>query len=375
MSFLGSAASAQPRTLPAAAVGWMQSCSWPFDLKIAPCPGKETQVLSTVGTYHVVDSHTLGQTTRVIFSGGPKLVGDTVRAKREDFKARFEHLRGIWLTEPRGTVSAFGLLLVPSNVADFGAIFIGSTTYEEMCGHATIGLAATLAAVGTLQAGKDDGFTLETPAGVVTVKIKWNDDGSFGGARLYNVPSYVFGDPLVVDTSLGSISVDLVHSGMIYALVDASRLSLDLTSENLPAVMDAGTKLKDEIFAAFATREDLRHQGLHGVLFYEEQPDEDGSCSAKHVLVVGPQRYDRSPCGTGTAARLTHLIHQGRIKEGGVYRAFNLHGSNFTARPATNDNGRITAEVEGTAYIMAFSNLVVEKSDPFVQGFRSRFWK
>ncbi|WP_287204701.1 proline racemase family protein [Mesorhizobium sp.] len=332
-------------------------------------------MLSTVGTYHVVDSHTLGQTTRVIFSGGPKLAGTSVREKREDFKARFEHLKGIWLTEPRGTVSAFGLLLVPSQVADFGAIFMGTTTYEDMCGHGTIGLAATLVALGTLQAGRDDGFTLEVPAGVVSVKVLWNEDGSFSGAKLYNIPSYVYGDPLLVDTTFGQVTVDLVHSGMIYALIDAGKLSLTLEPDNLPTIINTGVTLKDEIFAAFSTREDLTSQGLHGVLFYEEEPDHDGSCSSKHVLVVGPQRYDRSPCGTGTAARLTHLVQQGRIKEGGAYRAFNLHGSNFTARPAKMADGKITAEVEGTAHIMAFSNLVVEKTDPFVSGFRSRFWK
>lgn len=332
-------------------------------------------MLSTVGTYHVVDSHTLGQTTRVIFSGGPKLVGKSVREKREDFKARFEHLKGIWLTEPRGTVSAFGLLLVPSQVADFGAIFMGTTTYEEMCGHGTIGLAATLAALGTLQAGRDNSFTLEVPAGIVTVKILWNDDGSFRCAKLYNVPSYVYGDPFVVDTSFGDLTVNLVHSGMIYALVDAKKLSLELSPDNLPTLVNTGVKLKEEIFAAFPMREDLKSQNLHGVLFYEEEPDQDGACTSKHLLVVGPQRYDRSPCGTGTAARLTHLIHQGRIKDGGVYRAFNLYGSNFTARPAKIEDGKVTAEVEGTAHIMAFSNLVVEKTDPFVQGFRSRFWK
>ncbi|RUY02859.1 hypothetical protein EOA25_20835, partial [Mesorhizobium sp. M2A.F.Ca.ET.040.01.1.1] len=282
-------------------------------------------------------------------------------------------LKGIWLTEPRGTVSAFGLLLVPSQVADYGAIFMGTSSYEEMCGHGTIGLAATLAALGTLQAGRDDSFTLEVPAGVVSVKILWNEDGSFRGAKLYNVPSYVYGDPLVVDTTFGRITADLVHSGMIYALVDARKLSLALDPDNLPTVVDTGAKLKEEIFAAFSTREDLKSQGLHGVLFYEEEPDNDGSCTSKHVLVVGPEAYDRSPCGTGTAARLTYLIQQGRIKEGGAYRAFNLHGSNFTARLAKIEDGKITAEVEGTAHIMAFSNLVVEKTDPFVQGFRSRF--
>lgn len=332
-------------------------------------------MLSTIATFNVVDSHTLGQTTRVILSGGPKLQGNTVREKREDFKKRFEHLKGIWLTEPRGTVSAFGLLLVPSQVADFGAIFMGTTTYEEMCGHGTIGLAATLAAIGTLRAGHEDSFTLEAPAGIVTVKMVWNDDGSFKGAKLYNVPSYVQGDPLLVDTCFGKVTVDLVHSGMIYALVDAKKLMLDLTSDNLAVAIETGVKLKEEIFAAFKGREDLKSHGLHGVLFYEEEPDEDGSCTSKHLLVVGPQRYDRSPCGTGTAARLTHLIHQGRIKDGGAYRAFNLHGSNFTARPAKIEDEKVTAEVEGTAHIMSFSNLVLEKSDPFVQGFRSRFWK
>ncbi|MDX0741202.1 hypothetical protein GOD71_27275 [Sinorhizobium medicae] len=334
----------------------------------------ENNVLNIAASFHVVDSHTLGQTTRVIFSGCPRLKGESVLEQREDFERRFDHLRGIWLAEPRGNVSAFGLLLVPSRTADYGAIFLARDGYVDMCGHASIGLAATLAAIGTLGAGRDESFTLEVPAGVVTVGVLWNDDGSFRSAKLYNVPSYVLGAPLEVDTArCGTLSVDLVHSGMIYALIDAKKLGLDLSAEGLPKANEIGNLLKKEIFAAFSTREDLCTQSLHAVLFYDEEPDEGGVCTAKHLLVVDQQRYDRSPCGTGTAARLTHLVHQGRVRADGAYRAFNIFGNNFTARPAKIEGNKITAEIEGTAHIMSFSNLILQKSDPFVKGFVSKF--
>jgi proline racemase len=334
---------------------------------------KEYSMLKTLATFHAVDSHTLGQTTRVIMSGGPRLNGETILEQREDFKAKHEHLRGIWLAEPRGLVAAFGLLLAPSKSADYGAIFMARDGYLEMCGHATIGLAATLAALGSLQAGRDESFTLEVPAGIVTVRLVWNADGTFRAARITNVPSYVVGDPVLVASSFGELQVDLVHSGMIYALVNARDLGLDLSAEGLASANRIGITLKKEIVDAFATREDLAGSKLHAILFYDDMPDQDGSPAARHLLIVDNQRYDRSPCGTGTAARLTHLVKHGRVGENGSYKAFNIFGNSFDARPVRIEGAQITAEIEGTAHIVAFSNLVLEEQDPFMRGFVSRF--
>jgi proline racemase len=268
-----------------------------------------------------------------------------------------------------------GLVLVPSRVADYGAIFISSYVYLDMCGHATIGLARTLAANGQLAAGRDDSFTLETPAGVVTVILNWNADGSFASARLINVPSLALDRPLLVQSAaFGSISVDLVYSGMWYALVDAAPLGLTLDVDHVSHNLSVGSALRREIAAASAALPELKGATAPSVLLYRDHPAEGFAAAADHMLVLDVNKFDRSPCGTGTAARLAQLVRSGKVDSSGAYRASNLLGTAFTARPVSIDpvTGSVTAEIEGTAHISAFSTLVVEQSDPLVAGFLPR---
>ena len=127
-------------------------------------------------SFSVVDSHTAGHPTRVIFSGIPALKGETVKAQRDDFSARHDGLRGLLLHEPRGHAAMVGAVMVPSRVADYGVFFISSYIYLDMCGHGTIGLAKTLAVTGQV-APCTPRFSLETPAGLVEVELSWDGDG------------------------------------------------------------------------------------------------------------------------------------------------------------------------------------------------------
>ncbi|WP_244521629.1 proline racemase family protein [Bradyrhizobium sp. DOA9] len=316
-------------------------------------------------SFSVIDTHTVGHPTRVILSGIPPLNGRDVLEKREDFSRRFDHLRGLLLHEPRGHAAMFGLVPVPSSKADYGAIFISSYSYLDMCGHGTIGLAKTLVSTGEIPSGRES-FTLETPAGVITVGLIWDSSGRLKHVRLRNVPSYVGIEGLEVDSAqFGKIRVDIAYGGVWYALVEANHLGLRLRPENVTSLLQTGYKLKQEIAEAIKRHPDSVGATSPSVLFYEEL----SALEATHFLVLELNKFDRSPCGTGTSARLAQLAHRGRITADGVYTARNILGVPFEARIAERQPAAIVPEIQGIAHLVAQSTILLETDDPLSAGF------
>ena len=327
-------------------------------------------MLNLATSFSVIDSHTAGHPTRVILSGIPRLKGDSVLAQREDFRTRFDSLRPLLLHEPRGHAAMVGLVPVPSTVANYGAFFISSYVYLDMCGHGTIGFAKTLASTGQIAPEHGDSFTLETPAGVVTVGLIWAEDGTLSAVRMRNVPSFVGITDLAVELDgFGTVKADIVYGGMWYALVDASRLGLDLVPERASELMRIGSALKQAIKEAVADRRELAGAVAPSVLFYTDTAPGE----AVHFLVLESNKFDRSPCGTGTAARLAMLTERGGLGPDGTYRARNILGVDFLARVAERTpDGSIVAEIEGIAHLSAYSTIVLEKDDPLARGFLCR---
>ncbi|WP_256750042.1 proline racemase family protein [Mesorhizobium sp. Mes31] len=323
--------------------------------------------------FSVIDSHTAGHPTRVILSGVPQLAGSSVRDKRDHFRQRFDHLRPALLHEPRGHAAMVGLVPVASDVADYGAFFISSYVYLDMCGHGTIGFARTLAFTGQISAETGDSFTLETPAGIVTVHLIWNEHGSLDRVRIANVPSYVGLEHLsVVVEELGAVDAAIVYAGMWYALVDAAPLGLELVPDSASTLMRAGARIKDAIKAATQDMPLFAGAAAPSVLFY----DADSENSATHFLVLESNKFDRSPCGTGTSARLTFLLEKGLIGPDQTYHARNILGIPFEARlqQRVRAEGRdaMIVEIEGAAFITSTQTIFFEKGDPLSQGFLCR---
>ncbi|MCB8882079.1 proline racemase family protein [Acidisoma cellulosilytica] len=330
-------------------------------------------MLTTDGTYTVIDSHTAGHPTRVILSGVPRLAGDTVLAMRDNFRDRHDHLRARLLHEPAGHAAMVGLVPVPSDRADYGAFFISSYVYLDMCGHATIGYAKTLAATGAIAAPLES-FTLETPAGVVTVGLRWAPDGSLDRAIIRNVPCYVGYERVDVALPDGrKVRADLAFGGIWYAIVDAAPLGLTLDDTNASAAMALGATIKRALGDALAGLDPAKGgASVPSVLFYQET----GPHRARHLLVLAENKFDRSPCGTGTSARMALLAHRGEIDDATTYIADNLLGVSFRARIAARvvEHGQpaIIPEIEGQAFITAFSTIVKEAGDPLTAGFLCR---
>jgi proline racemase len=324
-------------------------------------------------SFPFVDTHTAGHPTRVILGGVPQLAGRNVLEKRQDFERRFDALRSSLLHEPRGHAAMVGLIPVPSDIADFGAIFISSYVYLGMCGHGTIGYAKTLAFNGVLSPSTGDRFSLETPAGVVDVGLEWDATGGLSSVSLTNIPAYMGVEGLEVAVEgVGSLKVDIIYSGMWYALVSADQLGLPLDADNVSACLAAGWKIKQAIAALTDGRPEMRGLPAPSVLFFSDI----GHNASRQFLVLAPNKYDRSPCGTGTCARMVQLLTRGELSEADTYRAENILGVPFTAKlVGKSDIAGATGYsimVRGEAFVSAQGTIYLEEGDPLLGGFLGR---
>ena len=314
-------------------------------------------------TFQVIDTHTAGHPTRAIMGGLPPLNGGSVLARRDDFKNRLDHLRGRLLHEPRGHAAMVGAVMTESTVADFGAFFVSSYVYLDMCGHATIGLARTLVATGQVELGDEpSSFTLETPAGIVTVTVTRAQDGAVT-ASILNVPSYVERENFkCVVPEVGTVDATIVCCGGRFILVDATAHGIAIEPENGSAFCRLGLAIKQAANTVLA-------EAAGSVLFY---CDLDRT-HARHLVALEANKFDRSPCGTGSSARLAALHAKGRLDVGETFQAESVLGLRYRCRIEETiehkGHAAIRPRVDGEAWLSAFSTLVVEDNDPLANGF------
>ncbi|MFK0692114.1 proline racemase family protein [Mesorhizobium sp. IMUNJ 23033] len=320
--------------------------------------------MRTSRLFTVIDSHTAGHPTRTVTAGIPPLRGHSVREQRDDFRAVHDGLRGLLLHEPRGHAAMAAAVPVLSREADQGLFFIFSYMYADMCGHATIGYIASLAATGALPAGFElTGMSIETPAGIIHVTGTF-EAGQLTSVVLRNVPSYLASADVTVEAEdLGTVTCDIAYGGITYALVDASQVDLPFDINHASRWCRAGIAIKQALNAASS------HPQVDSVLFHNAI--EGG---ARHLVILASNKFDRSPCGTGTSARLAQLHARGKLTTGAPYRAENILGVPFTAKVVEVAQGKdgqpaVIPEVRGMAHISAFSTLVLEVDDPLSAGF------
>jgi proline racemase len=320
--------------------------------------------MRTSRLFTVIDSHTAGHPTRTVTSGIPPLRGETVLAQRDDFRENHDGLRSLLLHEPRGHAAMMAAIPVPSRIADQGLFFVSSYVYLDMCGHATIGYIASLAATGALPASFEaKGMSIETPAGVIHVNGVFQE-GQLTAVVLRNVASYVtFSDVEVATSAHGAVRCDIAYSGITYALVDAERFDLPFDVQHANKWCGIAMDIKAALNAA------SKEHGVGSVLFYKTI--EGG---ARHLVILAGNKFDRSPCGTGTSARLAQLHKRSQIEIGAPYRAENILGVAFQGKvlaTTTSADGRaaVVPEIHGMAHISAISTLILDANDPLPNGF------
>jgi 4-hydroxyproline epimerase len=303
----------------------------------------------------IIDSHTGGEPTRVVLDGGPALGNGPLSEQRDRFARDFDAFRCAIVNEPRGSDVLVGALLVPPHATDCtaGVIFFNNVGVLGMCGHGTIGLIATLAYLGRIRAGD---HRLDTPVGVVTATL--HPDGSVSVA---NVPSQRKAKGVRLEVpGIGPVIGDVAWGGNWFFLVEEHPWSLDLN--NVEVLTDVTWRIRQAANAQGYP--EIDHVELFG-------PARAGGHSRNFVLCPG-KAYDRSPCGTGTSAKLACLAADGKLAEGDPWVQESILGSTFTGRFRWSNRatGEVIPTVTGSAHVTAEATLILSESDPFCWGIR-----
>jgi len=323
-----------------------------------------------------VDSHTGGNAERVVVAGAPPVPGETMLEKLKYVRDHWDHLRTLLVHEPRGHSNMFVSLLTPPTVseADFGVIYLEPGGYATMCGHGTIAICTVLVETGLVPAREPvTDIVLDTPAGVVRTKVAVKD-GLAESVTIQNVPSFLYKADVEVDVpGVGQVKADIAYGGNFYAILPAESVGLQITAEHANEIISYGTR----IWQAVNEQVDIHHPEepeIDCVNYVEfSAPATNPAATLKNAVVVPPAGIDRSPCGTGTSAKMATLYARGQLGLDEEFVHESIIGSLFYGRLiAETKVGPYTAVVptiRGNAYIMGFQQFVLDPRDPFPAGF------
>jgi 4-hydroxyproline epimerase len=311
---------------------------------------------SAVQSIRVIDSHTGGEPTRLVMAGGPELGDGPLDGRARLFQERFDSYRSAIVNEPRGSDTVVGALLCRPHRADcrFGVIFFNNVGYLGMCGHGTIGLVASLAHAGQLAPGA---CRIDTPVGPVDAELHADGTISVG-----NVPSFRKVRQVVVEVpGAGRVKGDIAWGGNWFFLVGEHGERIEL--QNVEALTDLTWRIRQAINAQGYPEVD------HVELFSSSANE---SADSRNFVLCPGKAYDRSPCGTGTSAKLACLAADDELEEGAAWVQESILGSAFTARYRWLDraSGKIAPTITGRAHISSEATLHLDPSDPFCWGIR-----
>ncbi|MFI6759997.1 proline racemase family protein [Micromonospora sp. NPDC050417] len=325
---------------------------------------------------HAVDSHTEGMPTRVITGGVGVLPGETMFERKRLFEQDRDGLRRLLMFEPRGHSAMSGAILQPPTRpdADFGVLFIEVSGLLPMCGHGTIGVATVLVESGMVPVVEPvTTVRLDTPAGLVTVDVAVRD-GRAAGVTIRNVPSFLLAadQEVQVGDGIGTVRYDMAFGGNFYAIVQAESLGLQVEPATVPELIRRGLK----IMAAIEEQAPPVHPTNPGIDDCRHvqivQPGQDGA-DARNAVVIHPGWVDRSPCGTGTSARMAQLHARGLLALDSDFVNESPVGTRFTGRlvgtTTVGDLPAVLPTVTGRAWITGTAQYLLDPDDPFPEGF------
>ncbi|HJV01897.1 MAG TPA: 4-hydroxyproline epimerase [Burkholderiaceae bacterium] len=309
-------------------------------------------------TISIIDSHTGGEPTRLVTAGGPELGTGPLSERLAILRREHDTFRSAVVCEPRGSDVLVGALLCAPHAPDCaaGVIFFNNVGYLGMCGHGTIGLVASLAYMGRIGAGR---HRIDTPVGVVEAQL--HEDGS---VTVDNVPAWRSRHAVMVDVpGYGPVTGDVAWGGNWFFLV--ADHGQQLRVDNVDQLTSYTVAVRNAVAQAGVTGDDGAEID-HIELF---APSRTGADSQNFVLCPG-KAYDRSPCGTGTSAKLACLAADGKLAEGALWRQESIVGSVFEGRYRRAADGRVLPSIRGQAWVNAQSTLILDPSDPLVWGIR-----
>ncbi|WP_088342026.1 4-hydroxyproline epimerase [Robiginitalea sediminis] len=328
--------------------------------------------------FKCIDGHTAGNPVRVVAEGGPALQGADMAERRQHFLREFDWIRKGLMFEPRGHDMMSGSIFYPpaDPQNDLGILFIETSGCLPMCGHGTIGSITIGIEEGLIQPRVPGEVRLETPAGLVHIRY-----GQRGGkvewVSLTNVPSFLAAEKLPLATeALGEIKVDVAYGGNFYAIIEVQPGFEGLQEYTASSLIRMSREIRRQINEAYPDRFihplDPRIRDVSHVLWTGQTLSE--KATARNAVFYGDNAIDRSPCGTGTSARMAQWAHQGKLKEGDLFVHESYIGSVFEGRIAgTTSLGVVPAiipEIRGSAWVHGYNTLIIDSDHPFPEGFQ-----
>ena len=322
-----------------------------------------------------IDSHTQGEPTRLVIGGLGAMPGGTMREKREYFENRYDPIRKLLTCEPRGHrgIMAAAVTEPVSPDGRFGLFYMDARRYPYLCGHATIGAVVSLVDTGVLAVDEGDNcITVDTPSGPMDAHTRIRD-GRVESVAIEMVPSFVYATGRKLDIAgFGRIAVDLVCVGGFFAMVSARSIGIELVPENSRRLKALGMAVIEAANRTLEVSHPMRPEvrTVDVTEFYDEEPM---TGIGKSVVIYGESHMDRSPCGTGTTARMTLLHHRGELAGGQVYKNAGPLGTVFEGRivktAPLGEFDSIVGQIRGNAQITGYHQFCVDAADPFPKGF------
>jgi proline racemase len=322
----------------------------------------------------VVDSHTEGEFTRIVVGGMPEIKGDTMLEKQAYIREHYDHIRTALMLEPRGHKDMFGAFITEPvhEEADFGVVYMESEAYPNMCGHGTIGCATMAVETGLVKAVEPyTDVVLDAPAGIVRTRVKV-EDGRAVAVSLMNVPAFVYAEGLETVVNGVTYKYDIAFGGQFFAMVDVEQTGLDINKENINKLVDIGIEIMHNVNREQKfSHPTLPISDMTSMEFYGKPHGKDAD--VRNVVCFGNHQADRSPCGTGTSAKLALLYKHGEIEVGQKIRSESFMDSVFTGEiketTKIGDFDAVVPEITGSAYLTGVGTYLIDPTDPLKYGF------
>ena len=325
--------------------------------------------------FSCIDGHTAGNPVRLVIGGAPPLNGATMSERRQDFMARFDWIRTGLMFEPRGhDMMSGGFLYPPTDPeADVGILFMETSGVLPMCGHGTIGMVTFGLEQGLIQPRAPGRFKAEVPAGTIDLAFEM-EAGRVRWVRITNVPAYLAMEGVAVDVpDFGRLTVDIAYGGNFYAIIEPQGPYSGLddlgAAEIIRLSRHVRASLREQVEPSHPLNETIR--GVSHVLWADAPKDD--RADGRNAVFYGERAIDRSPCGTGTSARLAHLHAKGRLRAGEMFVHESYIGSLFIGRveaeTTVGDTPAIVPSIQGSAIMTGLNTIWIDDEDPFHAGF------